>query len=729
VEILVGRLHIQVTPIVKQPASRPDFRAAIIGAGLISDVHIAELRKLGIEVVGIVDSDFARAREKVEEHDTGRAYLTMRELFRDVVPDVVHVLTPPGTHAAVCEEAFAAGCHVYVEKPMACTEADCNRMIAAARKAERELCVGHNLVHDPLMQRVRQMLAAGELGELEHVSAVYSYDASRIPGFAGKWYGNLTGGFLEDLAAHPASLLVHLLGVPREVHRVAVPATGGDLRRVNVLVEAERGTGSIFVSMDARPEEVSVELRCTRATVTVNFARMTLNVDRERSVPRKLAHGVSNLSTASHLATQTLGAGARMALGKADGTKGIHSLIDAFYQSIRAGTSSPVPGEEGRRTVSLLRGIWPESERIEKRPSRRVIDADGKLLPGESLQPLERGSGGTALVTGATGFIGRHLVAELVKRGVTVRALARSQERARELAGPGVQAVVGDIADPAVFPGLADGVDVIYHLASVMRGSWASFQLVDIAGARRLLAEAKRAGVRRIVFTSTLAAYPIGEMADGTVVTEERLASAVPAAASPYARAKLAVERILLEAAARGDIEVVVMRPGLVFGPGSTPYLTHLPHLGVLRGNRYLVFGDGNVRLPLTYVGNTVDALILAAKAPNANGATFTVVDDNLPTQREYVAHLAQLTGRSLRVTSVPRAGAHLLGFGVESAARLARVNPPTTRRLLLGKTHKITFDCTRAREVLGWTPTVGWEEGLDLNVQWATSPHGRHNP
>lgn len=712
---------------MKQPSSGTALRAAIVGAGLISDVHITGLRKLGVQVVGVVDSDFTRAREKAGEHDIERAYLTLRELFRDTVPDVVHVLTPPATHAAVCEEAFAAGCHVYVEKPMAATEEDCLRMIAAARKAERELCVGHSLVYDPLMQRVRRMIASRELGELEHVSAVYSYDPDRIPGFAGKWYGQLVGGFLEDLAAHPASVVVHLLGMPCEVHRVAARPRGGEVRQISALVDAERGTGSIFVSLDSRPEEVSVELRGTRATVRVNFSSMTLSVDRVRGVPRKIAYGISNLDAAARLTTQTIGAGARMALGKMDGTKGIHSLISAFYQSLASGGGAPVSGEEGRRAVRLLRGMWPEHARVAQSPSRQIISATGDLLPGESLPPLERGEGGTALVTGATGFIGRHLVNELVRRGVSVRALARSAEKGREISSSGVQVVVGDMASSALFPGLAEGVDVVYHLASVMRGPWASFQLVDIAGARRLLAESRRAGVRRMVFTSTLATYPIGDLPDGSVVTEENAASDAPTNLSPYARAKLAVERMLLDAAAEGGIEVVVVRPGLVFGPGSTPYLTHLPHLGTKRGDRYVVFGDGNVRLPLTYVGNTVDALIRAATVPEANRSVFTIVDDDPPTQREYVRHLSELTGRNLRVTSVPRAGAHLLGFGVESAARLARLTPPTTRRLLVGKTHKITYDCSRAKEVLGWSPEVRWEEGLELNVKWAAGRNGSH--
>lgn len=714
---------------MSQPSSSAGLRAAIVGAGFVSDQHIVGLQRLGIPIVGIVDADFERAREKAGQHGVDRAYVSLRELLRDTHPDVVHVLTPPATHAGICEEVFAAGCHVYVETPMAITEADCQRMIEAARRAERELCVGHSLLYDPLMQRARHLIAGGELGELQHVTATYAFDLAQIPGLAGKWYRQLAGGVVENLASHPASLLVHLLGSVRTVHHVPTSTASGELRQVSALVECERGVGTLLVSLDARPQEVSLELRGTLATATLNFTTMTMAVRRERGIPLPLASRLTNLQLAAQVAGQTVSATARVARGKADTTNGIHSLIGAFYASLRTGGGAPVTGEDGRRVVRLLREIWPERSVVKPPPSRYVISPSGDLVAADRLGSIRHGDGGeTALVTGATGFIGRHLVKALVERGVRVRALARSAERGREIAGPNVEVVVGDFGDPAVIPHLCEGVDVVYHLASVMRGRWEDFQLVDIAGARRLLKEAKRAGVRRLVFTSTLGAYPVGDLPDGAVVTEEKVPGDSPEHVSPYARAKLTIERMFLSAAASGEIEVVVTRPGLVFGPGSTPYLTHLPHLGLLRGDRYVLFGDGNVPLPLTYVGNMVDALIRCARVPDANGKIFTIVDDDIPTQREYVRRLAELTGRPLRVTTVPRAGAYLIGLGVESAAKLVRMPPPTTRRLLMGKTHKVRFDCSRAKEVLGWTPVTSWEEGLQRNVEWASQRNGRHS-
>ena len=684
------------------------LRAGIIGAGMISDIHISGLQRLGVDIVGIADADRDRARAKADRYGIGSVYASQRELLEASSPDVVHLLTPPSTHAALCEEAFAAGAHVYVEKPMAATVEDCDRMIAAAQAADRLLCVGHCLVYDPQMRRARDVLRSGVIGELRHASAVYTFDPSRIPGFGGKaWYRELGGGFLEDLAAHPASLLIELLGEWRHAHAVGGRRTDEEPHEVSALLEGDGASGALYVSLGSRPEEVSIDLRGTRGTVRVNFSTMVTAVQKERAIPKKLSHGVKNLEMAAQLATQTVTSTVQFLRKKLDATKGIHTLIGAFYEAIASGTPAPVSGTAGREVVRLLRAIWPSQP--EARPKRWVLSSEIEQAPA---------AGWTALVTGATGFIGAHLVRTLADRGVRVRALARNPSKAARLSGPNVEVVIGDVGDPEVIRDLCDGVDVVFHLASVMRGPWEEFERVDVRGGRALIAEAERAGVRRFVFTSTMGAYALAELRDGAVVTEDMIDE--PDRVGPYARAKLIVERMLMEAHQAGRIEAVITRPGLVFGPGTSPYLEHLPHLGSKRGDRYITFGDGRVPLQLTYVGNTVEALWKCATVPDAAGHTFTIIDDELPTQREFVSRLADLTGRPLRVAAIPRAAAYLIGAGVEGIAGLARKKAPTTRRLLLGKTVKLAFDTSRAKRVLGWSPEVSWQEGLRRAVEAA---------
>jgi nucleoside-diphosphate-sugar epimerase/predicted dehydrogenase len=702
-------------------ASSPQ-RAAIIGAGLISDIHIRGLQGIGVEVVAVVDTDLRRAQSKAEQHGVGGAFASQREMLDAVDCDVVHILTPPSTHAELCIEALEAGVHVYIEKPMAPSVEECDRMIGAAERTGRQLCVGHSLVFDPLMLQALEAIEGGEIGEIIHASAVYCFDPKRIPGYNSKgWYRQLAGGFVEDLASHPASVLLRVIGAPAAVTPTPDLRPGRAGNQIAALVQGERGTGSLLVSLDARPEEVSLDIRGTRGTIRVSFSTMVVAVQRERNLPKKLAHGFRNLEMATNLAVQTVTNTARFVAKRMDTTKGIHTLIGEFYRAIEEGRPAPVSGEQGREVVRLLRDLWPEPSPHAGRPKRWVLSQpedeksaalrpNGAPTPGDGLQ--------SALVTGATGFIGTHLVRSLAERGVRVRALARDPEKGKRILGPNVEVVIGDFADPEVIEGLAEGVDTIFHLASVMAGTPEEFQRVDLAGSRHLLDEAKRVGVRRFVYTSTLGVYPFGDLRDGALVSDstpvdesERI--------GPYSAAKIQVERMLMEATRQGEIEGVVVRPGLVFGPGTTPYLTHLPHVGTKRGDRYIVYGDGEVPLALTYVGNVVDALILCATSPEASGETFLLVDDDVPTQREFVHRLARLTGEPLQLVAIPRAAVGLLGFGVESAFRIRGKKPKTTRRLLVGKSHKFRFDAAHAKRVLGWEPRMSWEEGLRRNVRW----------
>ena len=703
-------------------------RAALVGAGYVSDLHISALERLGVEVVGIVDSDFERAFRKTGSHGVGRAYVNLKELFRDVQPDAVHVLTPPQSHAAICEEVFERGCHVYVEKPMAPSDEECARIQDASLAAGRMLCVGHSLVFDPLMQRLRATIASHGLGDMVHLAASYAFDESRIPGFAGKWYRELPGGFLEELAAHPVSLLVNLLGLPQAVYPRLVANSYGDARALMAMLEWERGTASLHVSLDARPESLLLEVRGTRASATLDFTDFAMEVHRSWSNAGRLGIALSRIDSVAQRATRSVERGTRTITQAIDATGGVHSLVEAFYNAIRTGGESPVSGTEGRRVVALLRELWPVDAPLPARPRRRRFTAGGQLLAAEELAPMPAETGETALVTGATGVTGRRLVAALVKRGVHVRALARSAERGRSIARDGVEVVVGDLADPEVMPGLAEGAQVVYHLASTMHGSWEGFRLTDIAGTRRLLDECRRAGVRRLIFTSTLAALSEAELdgADPVNGNGTRNGAAAARTGSPYARAKLEIERMLLHESEAGKVEVVILRPGLVYGPGRSAFLTHLPGLGARRGDRYVLFGDGNVPLPVAYVENVVSALILAAHAAGANGHALTIVDDDPPTQREYVQRLGELTGRRLKVTGIPRAGAYLVGLGAEGVALLRNSAPVTTRRRLLGMTERLQYDCSEARELLGWTPDVSWGEGLARNVEWESRRNGR---
>ncbi len=316
-----------------------------------------------------------------------------------------------------------------------------------------------------------------------------------------------------------------------------------------------------------------------------------------------------------------------------------------------------------------------------------------------------------ALVTGATGFLGQYLVRALLARGDSVRILARSAQRAAPLAGAGAEVRVGDLAEPATLSGIATGIDVVFHLArSVTEGSDALFERMDVQGTAAILAEAQACGVRRFVYVSTLAGFALPRMPDNALI-DERCPLDDSGDLGRYVRAKARAERLVIETNGRGELETVIVRLGLVCGVG-TPVLP--AHVCLAVSPKWvLLFGDGGVPLPLTYVDNAVEALLLAAGTAGIGGEIFHIVDPDPLTQREYLGLLQQVSGGAPRVVRLPRLSYYGLGLLTEILAAARHRSPATNRYRIRARLRRVRWDCTKAVRQLHWRAGVPLREGL----------------
>lgn len=342
------------------------MKVALVGCGIISKHHLnAAARYPGAEVVGIADTDIARAREQARRFSVPRAFDNLTDLLK-LRPDVVHVLTPPLSHEPLVIEALLAGAHVYVEKPMAISAAACENMQRAAVRAKRELCVGHSLLFTPAMVRAREILDSGRAGEVVQAEASFNYDVRRNPGYRqGHWAKSLPGGLAEDLAVHPASILVSLLGEPRRtvaVSRLNAAIPDGKTADIRAAVEADRGLGTLAISLRAHPDMALVDICCTRMMLRLNISSMSATVYRELPVPKALGRALSNIDIAAQLTGGTLSAAWKLARRKVDGSYGIVPLVHAFYTAIQSGKRAPVGPAEGALAVGMMRSLWPQEE-------------------------------------------------------------------------------------------------------------------------------------------------------------------------------------------------------------------------------------------------------------------------------------------------------------------------------------------------------------------------------
>ncbi|MCA9772430.1 MAG: NAD-dependent epimerase/dehydratase family protein [Myxococcales bacterium] len=329
------------------------------------------------------------------------------------------------------------------------------------------------------------------------------------------------------------------------------------------------------------------------------------------------------------------------------------------------------------------------------------------------------------LVTGATGFLGNHIVGKLLDRGGDeVRALVREGSDAARLERQGARVARGDLLDPEALARGLRGVKGVFHVAAKV-GDWGpreEFERVNADGTRTLLEAAARAGVERFVHVSSVAVY--GVRCAPRILNLDPFTERAPLAQNllpddHYSRTKIEAERLALDYHRRGALSVRVIRPAWIYGPGDR---TSLPRLvKFLRKHSGLLIGKGDNRLSLTYAPNVADAALLAMDQDAAAGECFNVSNDGEITQAEYLNKIGGLLGLKPVCQSVPYGVAYGGAALLERAARLMRrETPPTITRYgvsLIG--NDIVFSHAKATKVLGWSPKVGYDEGINAALDW----------
>jgi nucleoside-diphosphate-sugar epimerase len=323
------------------------------------------------------------------------------------------------------------------------------------------------------------------------------------------------------------------------------------------------------------------------------------------------------------------------------------------------------------------------------------------------------------LVTGATGFLGGSVVDRLLARGERdVRCLVRSAGKAARLEavvkkhGVKVEMMSGTIASVEGAAAAIDGCDVIYHLAASLSGAPADMFLNTVVTTRNLLDAmvAKTNGKKpKLVHVSSFGVYGVAEQPRGATVDEHMPLEAHPERRDTYSHAKLRQEQLVWEYSRKHDLPVVVLRPGVIYGPAGGAFSARV---GLSLFGIFLHLGGGNL-LPLTYVDNCADAIVLAGQNPKAVGEVYNVVDDELITSAEYLA-LYKKNVKPLASLRLPYPALAALSSAVKryhdwSKGQLPAIFTPYKAKTTWGGNR---FDNTKLKG-LGWRPIVSTSEGL----------------
>ncbi len=318
--------------------------------------------------------------------------------------------------------------------------------------------------------------------------------------------------------------------------------------------------------------------------------------------------------------------------------------------------------------------------------------------------------GKQVLVTGANGFVGLSLVARLAAEGACVRGLVRSEVKGAEVASLGAEPIVGDLTDSVSLKHAVEGCSVVFNVGAAMRGSADVQVAVNVDAVRLLVDVCHKAGVDRLVHVSSIATYGFdrrGVMTEGMPLRP---------GSDYYAQTKTLGERTLFQRGSELGLSVVVVRPGMIYGPRSGFWTGKIFRL--MRRRPALLPGKGRTYCPVIYIGDLVDLMLIVATHPAADGEAFNAVSDELTTWRQYLGAYAAMAGHQIFI-SVPVPVLRVLAFVVQRFLGLLGRPQPVYEMVVGILVFRRAYSMNKAANLLGWRPRIKLAEGMAITEEW----------
>ncbi len=626
------------------------LRIALFGAGRHAQHHARAILKChGAELVAVADpSDTAQAAMK-EIVPGIKSYRTPEDLLTAEHPSIVHIVTPPATHALLALAALRGGSHVYVEKPFTERTDDAQRILDEARERKLLVCAGHQLLYEPPTRVLSQYLPA--IGQVVHVESYFSFRTVRhAPG--GRTVLRADHQLL-DILPHPVYLLIQALEQAGNGAIELVSLEVNEAGTVHALVRRGSVTGTLIVTLQGRPVESYLRVVGKHGALFADYVRSTTQ--------RAIGPGSSGIDKllapyrqAWQLVSGTTSAMAQRFLRSQRSYPGLVELFSAFYEAARTGGPSPLSPE------SLL-----ETVRICERVASALRDQEAKALAAKVAKPVEsRG----VLVTGGTGLLGKEIVQGLLSRGRPVRVVARREPSPWERIA-GVEYVVADIATGASAH-LYKGIDAVIHAAAETAGGWPEHQRNSLDATERIIRGAAGAGAKRVVHVSSLGVLA---QAQGGPIGDNHPLEPDSKGSGPYVWGKLESERLAVRLGQELGLEVKVIRPGPL-----VDYRNFDPpgRLGKMLGNLFVAVGSPGDRLGVADVAFCGRFLAWTVDVWETVPSPLNLLDPKLPTKRELIDRMRK-ANPDLKVIWLPMFLLVPLSWGALLAQKVLRPGKP----------------------------------------------------
>jgi predicted dehydrogenase len=335
-------------------------RVAVVGCGAIAQAkHIPAFRqqKSVVDISAVCDRDPDIAQKTAKRFRIPGVYTDVQEMLDREDLDIVDICTPPRTHVQIALDSLRKGCHLLLEKPMALSSKECDRMIDASKAANRTICVIHNdLFHPPLVKAMR-LVNEGVIGKLVGMRIFLSTPRWDMIDQSQHWYHELPGGVIGETGPHIAYLTQAFIGNVETVlvqprSSLHLPWAPYDEFLINM--EGEKGFCTSLVSYNRNSWSALVDLIGSESMITVDLERLLLihqDLKKLEYIPIAKSSISGVLQMAHGLTSNILST----VMGRT--MVGTEAIIERFVGNISANLPPPVTGEEGRAAVALVERI------------------------------------------------------------------------------------------------------------------------------------------------------------------------------------------------------------------------------------------------------------------------------------------------------------------------------------------------------------------------------------
>ncbi len=609
---------------MKETSNRANpIRLGIVGCGAVTKRgHLPSTKRMaGCSVTILVDSDRSRAEQLAAKYNIP----TVSTDFHDVprYADAAIVAVPHRLHASIGEYLLSAGCHVLMEKPLAMTDAECQRLIMLAKKKRVSLTVGLMRRYFRAHQIAKKLIEANTLGEIKSFDIregnIYNWPVESDFMFSAK----AGGGVLADTGAHTLDFALWCLGDVESVEYYDDNLGG---------VEAEC-TLHLQMKSGARGMVELSRLRNLRNTAIISGEKGEIELHLRRDEIFFHPGSEQSYKSLEDLPRLTN----TMARKWADC---FPAQIESWLNAISGKSPNFITGEEGRKSVALIEKCYQQRKRMP-----RIVGIDVTAERPASPSPLKDK---VVLVTGATGSIGGRLVEKLViEHQAQVRVLVHNLSNLSKVSRLPVSVYQGDVTDFAAVDRAVQGCDFVFHCAYAFGTPPAEQERVAVDGSRNIAQAVLRHKVRSLVYVSSISVY---EPMDDGDLDETALKQS---SGWKYPDTKKKAEEVMLELHSRHGLPVAIVQPTIVYGPFVKSW-TQGP-LNQLKSGTVILPDEGAGLCNAVYIDDVADSLILAATNPKAIGETFLISGLEPVTWREFYRAYEDMLGiTATRYMSAP---------------------------------------------------------------------------